>query len=165
MTTPSSPAAHRLVRWSWARTTPLILVVLLVAAAGCSSDDDGGGGSSTSAAPTGCSEAAALKDSVTALTQVSPVNDGLDALKSAAADVKTDLDATVSAVSSELQPSVDEVKIVVRRTGVDAGRHLGRREPRRSRDGGRHGAHAAGDRADRPLVGHRSGLLATRRAV
>jgi hypothetical protein len=110
VTTPSSPAAHRLVRWSWARATPLILVVLLVAAAGCSSDDGGGGGSSTSAAPTGCSEAAALKDSVTALTQVSPVNDGLDALKSAAADVKTDLDATVSAVSSELQPSVDQVK-------------------------------------------------------
>ena len=110
MTTSSSPAAHRLVRWSWARTTPLVLVVLLVAAAGCSSDDDGGGGSSTSAAPTGCTEAAALKDSVTALTEVSPVDDGLDALKGAAADVKTDLDATVSAVSSELQPSVDEVK-------------------------------------------------------
>ena len=41
---------------------------------------------------------------------MNPVNDGLDALKSAAAEVKTDLDATVSAVSSELQPSVDEVK-------------------------------------------------------
>ena len=79
------------------RSAPSLLVVLLVAAAGCSSDDGGGGGS-TSAAPAGCAEAAALKDSATALTEVSPVNDGLDALKSAAAEVKTDLDATVSAV-------------------------------------------------------------------
>lgn len=104
-----TPSARRSVGSRLTRTTPLVLVVLLVSAAGCSSDD-GDGGSSTSAAPTGCTEAAALKDSVTALTEVSPVNDGLDALKGAAADVKTDLDATVSAVSSELQPSVDEVK-------------------------------------------------------
>ncbi len=60
--------------------------------------------------PPGCAEAASLKASVTTLTKVEPLNDGLDALKAAAADVKTDLDATVSAVSSELQPSVDEVK-------------------------------------------------------
>ena len=114
---------------------------------------------------TGCAEAAALKDSVTALTEVSPVDDGLDALKSAAADVKTDLDATVSAVSSELQPSVDEVKSVVRRPAVDARRHLGRRESRCGRHGGRHAAHAVGYGVDRPLDGHRSGLLAARRAV
>jgi hypothetical protein len=104
-----TPTARRTVRSTLTRATPLVLVVLLVSAAGCSSDD-GDGGSSTSAAPTGCTEAAALRDSVTALTEVSPVNDGLDALKSAATKVKTDLDATVSAVSSELQPAVDEVK-------------------------------------------------------
>ena len=109
MTTHHSPASPPSARWKLARSAPSFLVVLLVAAAGCSSNEDGGGGS-TSAAPAGCAEAAALKDSVTSLTEVSPVNDGLDALKAAAADVKTDLDATVSAVSSELQLSVDEVK-------------------------------------------------------
>ena len=107
MTTHASPASTRSAGWKLTRSTPLFLVV--VAAAGCSSNDDGGGGT-TSGAPAGCAEAAALKDSVTALTEVSPVNDGLDALKSAATEVQTDLDATVSAVSSELQPSVDEVK-------------------------------------------------------
>lgn len=85
------------------------VIILMAATAGCSSDDDGGGASSA-AAPPGCAEAASLKDSLTALTEINPVDDGLDALKGAAADVKTDLDATVSAVSSELQPSVDEVK-------------------------------------------------------
>ena len=66
-----------------------------------------------SAAPTsppGCAEATALEESVTALTEVSPVNDGLDALKSAVTEVQTDLDATLSAVSSELKPSVDQVE-------------------------------------------------------
>lgn len=85
------------------------VVVLMAATVGCSSDD-GDGGASSAAAPPGCAEAASLKDSVTTLTEVNPVDDGLDALKGAAADVMTDLDATVSAVSSELQPSVDEVK-------------------------------------------------------
>ena len=139
--------------------------MLLVAAAGCSSDDDGGGGSSTSAAPTGCTEAAALKDSVTALTEVSPVNDGLDALKSAATEVKTDLDATVSAVSSELQPSVDEVKSSFDDLQSTLGGISDASETRGGGDGDRHGAHAAGHRVDRPLDGHRSGLLAARRAV
>ena len=88
---------------------PSFVVILMASAVGCSSDN-GDGGASSAAAPPGCAEAASLKDSATALTEISPVDDGLDALKSAAADVKTDLDATVSAVSSELQPSVDEVK-------------------------------------------------------
>ena len=135
--------------------------MLLVAAAGCSSDDDGGGGSSTSAAPTGCSEAAALKDSVTALTQVSPVNDGLDALKSAAADVKTDLDATVSAVSSELQPSVDEVKssfddLESTLGGISDAASLGAAATEIGTE-----LTQLGYRADWPLDGDRSGLLAT----
>ena len=93
------------------RTIPLVLTVFLVALAGCSGSDASGGGTTPEAtsAP-GCTEAAALKESVTTLSEVNPVNDGLDALKADAAKVKTDLDATVSAVSSELQPSVDEVK-------------------------------------------------------
>lgn len=91
---------------------PSVVILLTVAAVGCSGSDDSGGGASSAAptSPPGCAEATALKQSVTALTEVSPVNDGLDALKSAATEVQTDLDATLSAVSSELQPSVDQVK-------------------------------------------------------
>ncbi len=58
----------------------------------------------------GCDEVNALKDSLTSLTEVDPVGEGTDALESAASDVKTDLDAAVSAVGAELQPAVDEVK-------------------------------------------------------
>ena len=51
----------------------------------------------------------ALKASLTALTQVEPVSDGTDALRSAATDVRTDLDAAASAVAADLQPAVDQV--------------------------------------------------------
>ena len=52
----------------------------------------------------------ALKDSLTTLTGIDPVNDGTDALQSAASDVKTDLAAAASAVGSDLQPAVGEVQ-------------------------------------------------------
>ena len=58
----------------------------------------------------GCAEVATLKDSLTALTQVEPVQDGLDALQSAVATVKTDLRSAADAVSDALEPSVDQVQ-------------------------------------------------------
>jgi len=58
----------------------------------------------------GCAELATLKDSLTALTQVEPVQDGLNALESAVATVKTDLQSAATAVSDELKPTVDEVQ-------------------------------------------------------
>jgi hypothetical protein len=93
-----------------------LLTTLALVGAACSSDSDDGG-SPSSAAPAsvsqagnGCEEVATLKDSLTALTQVEPVQDGLDALESSAATVKTDLQSAASAVSDELKPAVDEVQ-------------------------------------------------------
>lgn len=83
-----------------------LMVVLGLAAAGCS-DDDGG---APTAATSGCDEVNALEDSLTSLTEVDLVSDGTDALQSAVSDVRTDLDAAVSAVGAELEPAVDEVQ-------------------------------------------------------
>ena len=84
------------------RVAAVISAALLVAVmtASCSSDSES----------SGCDEVHALQDSLTALTQVNPLSDGTEALKTAATQVRTDLDAAVSAVSSELKPSVDQVK-------------------------------------------------------
>ena len=84
------------------RAAAIISAALLVAimSASCSDDSES----------SGCDEVHALQDSLTALTQVDPLSDGTEALKAAATQVRTDLDATVSAVSSELKPSVDQVK-------------------------------------------------------
>src|SRR4029079_8415568 len=84
------------------RVAAVISAALLVAvmSASCSSDSES----------SGCDEVHALQDSLTALTQVNPLSDGTEALKTAATQVRTDLDAAVSAVSSELKPSLDQVK-------------------------------------------------------
>ena len=84
------------------RAAAVISAALFVAimSASCSNDSKSGG----------CDEVHALQDSLTALTQVDPLSDGTEALKAAATQVRTDLDAAVSAVSSELKPSVDQVK-------------------------------------------------------
>ena len=78
-----------------------VLAMLALAGAACSSDPE---------PEDGCAEVATLKDSLTALTQVEPVNDGLDALESSVATVKTDLQAATAAVSDALAPSVDQVQ-------------------------------------------------------
>ena len=83
-----------------------VLLVLGIVAGGCGGDD----ASDSSPSPSACTDVMALQESVTSLTQVDPVNDGVDALRSAAAEVKTDLETALSSVSSELQPAVDQVK-------------------------------------------------------
>jgi hypothetical protein len=86
-----------------------LFAMLAVVGAACSSDPEAG----TTPSPTlskGCAELAALKDSLTALTQVELVNDGLDALESSVATAKTDLQNAASAVSDALAPSVDQVQ-------------------------------------------------------
>ena len=95
------------------------MVILALAATSCGEGDEtttpaatgaeSGTPTSTGAA-SGCAEVTTLRNSLTALTQVDVVNDGTDALQSAATEVRTDLDAAASAVSSELQPAVDEVE-------------------------------------------------------
>ena len=66
----------------------------------------------TTAAPTAaaCADVAALKSSLEALTKVKPAEDGVAALKTAIANVKTNLDAAEASASPVLQPSVQQVK-------------------------------------------------------
>ena len=90
-----------------------LLAILGLVGSACSSDPDTGATPSptvSASASQGCAELATLKDSLTALTQVEPVQDGLTALQSAVATVKTDLQSAATAVSDELEPSVDQVQ-------------------------------------------------------
>ena len=65
----------------------------------------------TTAAPTtACADVAALKSSLQALTKVQPAEDGLTALTTAIANVKTNLDKAAASASPALQPSVQQVK-------------------------------------------------------
>ena len=89
-----------------------IAMLLVLGSTGCGGSGGGDGTESPAAsgAVSGCDEVNALKSSLTALTQVNPVSDGTDALRSAAAEVKTNLDAAESAVASDLKPAVDQVR-------------------------------------------------------
>jgi hypothetical protein len=65
----------------------------------------------TSAEPTAaCADVAALKSSLQALTNVKPAEDGLTALTSAIAEIKTNLDKAEASASPAIQPSVQQVK-------------------------------------------------------
>ena len=65
----------------------------------------------TTAAPTtACADVAALKSSLEALTKVRPAQDGVTALTTAIADVKTNLDKAEASASPALRPSVQQVK-------------------------------------------------------
>jgi hypothetical protein len=67
--------------------------------------------SPTTAAPTtACADVAALKSSLEALTKVRPAQDGVRALTTAIADVKTNLDKAEDSASPALRPSVQQVK-------------------------------------------------------
>jgi len=66
----------------------------------------------TTATPTtaGCEDVVALKSSLEALTKVRPAQDGVPALKTAIANVKTNLDKAKTSASPVLQPDVEQVK-------------------------------------------------------
>jgi hypothetical protein len=66
----------------------------------------------TTAAPTAaaCEDVEALRSSLEALTKVKPAEDGVASLKTAIANVKTNLDAAEASSSPVLQPSVEQVK-------------------------------------------------------
>jgi hypothetical protein len=65
----------------------------------------------TTATPTtACADVAALKSSLEALTQVRLAEDGVSALTSAIAEVKTNLDIAQASASPALQPKVQQVK-------------------------------------------------------
>ena len=66
----------------------------------------------TTASPstTACADVAALKSSLSELTQVKPSQDGVTALTTAIANVKANLDKAEASASPVLQPSVQQVK-------------------------------------------------------
>jgi hypothetical protein len=66
----------------------------------------------STASPTtaGCEDVAALKSSLEDLTKVRPAQDGVTALKTAIAKVKTNLDKAQASASPALQPDVEQVK-------------------------------------------------------
>ena len=96
----------------------LVTVALLVVPMACSdSSTQGQSSPSTSVAPpaTGtptpdCAAASALKSSLADLANVKPLQDGLAALTTAMANVKSSLGAAVAAASAALQPAVQSVK-------------------------------------------------------
>ena len=118
----SRPQANRLDRcWrGWARSRSksaagLVLFAALAGAlAGCggnsSAASQNGAHASSSASSGGCTDAAALKASLEALTQVRPAKDGVPALQAAIGNVKTGLDTAVASASSTLQPQLAQVK-------------------------------------------------------
>ena len=52
---------------------------------------------------------AALKTSMQALTEIRPLQDGLDATEAAVADAKASLAAAVTSIGAELKPAVEEI--------------------------------------------------------
>ena len=94
----------------------LTAVAALLLVVGCSSDDPDtdsstpSATSSSSALAQGCAEMAELETSLVNLSDLEPAQDGLDAVESAVADIKADLESATSAVSDALQPSVEDVQ-------------------------------------------------------
>lgn len=94
----------------------LVFVVLLVVPTACS---DGSATSQSSPTATvappvagtpDCAAGAELKASLDALTNVKPLQDGLTALNTAMADVKTSLGAALASASAALRPAVESVR-------------------------------------------------------
>ena len=66
--------------------------------------------SGTTTAAAGCADVAALKSSVQTLTDIEPLQDGLNALEASITDTRAALDTAVASVTGELQPVVEEVE-------------------------------------------------------
>jgi len=71
---------------------------------------DSSSASATAAAAEGCTDVAALKSSVQTLTDIEPLQDGLNALEAALADTKAALDTAIASVTAELQPPVEQLE-------------------------------------------------------
>ena len=94
------------------------LAALLWVFAGCGSSPSSPTAGSTTptasaSASAGCADAVALKSSLDALKNVDVKQDGVAALNSALADVKTKLTAATGSASSALQPEVQQVQTAV----------------------------------------------------
>lgn len=106
----------RLLRTRRCTFAAIAAVALLFASCSTSSPPTQTSPGTTSAAPTttapttACADVAALKSSLEALTKVKPAQDGVSALTTAIANVKTSLDVAEASASPVLQPSVQQVK-------------------------------------------------------
>lgn len=99
-------------------------VALLCALGGCSTGSPGtqsspaatpavatsAGSTTTTPAAEACTDVVALKSSLETLTKVKPAEDGIPALKTAIADVKTKLVPARASASEALQPGLDGVE-------------------------------------------------------
>jgi hypothetical protein len=91
-------------------------LLFILASCGASSEPSQPSPAATTAPPTtatpttACADVAALRSSLEALTQVRPGEDGVGALTTAIADVKTKLDKAEASASPALQPDVQRVK-------------------------------------------------------
>ena len=106
---------HRASRSAFAAAAAIALLFVLASCGGSSAPSET---SSPAAAATptpdataaACEDVQALKSSLEALTKVEPAQDGVAALTTAIANVKTSLDAAGASASPVLQPSVEQVK-------------------------------------------------------
>jgi hypothetical protein len=94
-----------------------VAAAVFLASCGGSSDSSGSNteadsvsSSATPDAAASCSDVAALKTSVQTLTDVEPLQDGLNELEAAAADTKAALDTAVASVTAALEPAVGQVE-------------------------------------------------------
>ncbi|MCS5718997.1 hypothetical protein N1027_12715 [Herbiconiux sp. CPCC 205763] len=97
---------------------PLLVIAAGALLVGCSSTGSNEPTTPASSSPSSpspdaaaaCSDAAELKSSVQSLTEVEPLQDGLNALEAASADTKAALDTAIASATAELQPAVEQVK-------------------------------------------------------
>ena len=111
---------HRARRSAYVAVAAIALLCVLASCGTSSSESQPSSPATTAAATTAaptadataaaCEDVEALKSSLEALTKVRPAEDGLRALTTAIADVKTSLDKAEASASPVLQPSVQEVK-------------------------------------------------------
>lgn len=71
---------------------------------------DSASSSATPGAAAGCTDVAGLKSSVQTLTDIEPLQDGLNALEAAFDGTKAALDTAVASVTDELRPAVEQVE-------------------------------------------------------
>lgn len=103
------------VRRSVPASVAALGLVLLVGACSSSSTSSQTSSSTPTASPTAsstaaCADVAALRTSLQALTKVRPLQDGVTALNTAIANVKTSLDVAEASAPAALQPAVAQVK-------------------------------------------------------
>jgi len=83
-------------------------IAMLAVACG---DDDGGGDATPT--PSVCDAEEALQQAVTNLADINVVSEGTNALNTAVADVKTELDDLKTAVGSDVADEVDDLQTAV----------------------------------------------------